>query len=70
VTCKEAQALISAAVDGELDDNTMREFLIAIEQCEHCRAEYEAEKQTKKLLREKLKESKLQKPVMPLRAKR
>ncbi len=55
MTCKEAQALISAAVDGELDDATMREFLIAIEKCEHCRAEYEAELQTKKLLREKLK---------------
>lgn len=55
MTCKEAQALISAAVDGELDDVTMREFLIAIETCEHCRAEYEAELQTKKLLREKLK---------------
>ncbi len=55
MTCKEAQALISAAVDGELDDATMREFLIAIEKCDHCRAEYEAELQTKKLLREKLK---------------
>ncbi|MFQ3596831.1 MAG: zf-HC2 domain-containing protein [Chloroherpetonaceae bacterium] len=55
MTCKEAQALISAAVDGELDDATMREFLITIEKCEHCRAEYEAELQTKKLLREKLK---------------
>jgi len=55
VTCKEAQALISAAVDGELDDKTMREFLIAVEKCDHCRAEYEAEMQTKKLLREKLK---------------
>lgn len=55
MTCKEAQALITAAVDGELDDATMREFLIAIEKCEHCRAEYEAELQTKKLLREKLK---------------
>lgn len=55
MTCKEAQALISAAVDGELDDATMRDFLIAIEKCEHCRAEYEAELQTKKLLREKLK---------------
>jgi hypothetical protein len=64
VTCKEAQALISAAVDGELDDNTMREFLIAIEQCEHCRAEYEAEKQTKKLLREKLKRIKAPKSLV------
>ncbi len=55
MTCKEAQALITAAVDGELDETTMREFLAAIERCEHCRAEYEAELQTKKLLREKLK---------------
>ncbi len=55
VTCREAQALISAAVDGELDDATMREFLKAIEKCDHCRAEYEAELQTKRLLREKLK---------------
>lgn len=55
VTCKEVQALISAAVDGELDEATMREFLITIDKCEHCRAEYEAELQTKKLLREKLK---------------
>lgn len=54
MTCKEAQALISAAVDGELDEATMREFFVAIEKCEHCRAEYEAELQTKKLLREKL----------------
>lgn|GEM_PF-1217494 len=55
MTCKEVQALITAAVDGELDEATMREFLIAIEKCDHCRAEYEAELQTKKLLREKLK---------------
>ncbi len=55
MTCKEVQALITAAVDGELDDETMREFLIALEKCDQCRAEYEAELQVKKLLREKLK---------------
>lgn len=58
MTCKEVQALITAAVDGELDEKTMQEFLAALDKCEHCRAEYEAELQTKRLLRQKLKKIK------------
>lgn len=58
MTCKEVQALITAAVDGELDEKTMQEFLAALDKCEHCRAEYEAELQTKRLLRQKLKKVK------------
>lgn len=58
MTCKEAKALISAAVDGELDDKAMVEFLSAISQCEECRKEYETELHTKNLLRQRLKKVK------------
>ncbi|MCS6988432.1 MAG: zf-HC2 domain-containing protein [Chloroherpetonaceae bacterium] len=58
MTCKEVQALITAAVDGELDEKTMKEFFAALDKCEHCRAEYEAELQTKRLIRQKIKKIK------------
>jgi anti-sigma factor (TIGR02949 family) len=58
VNCNEVRALITAAVDGELDDATRQAFLNAIDACPDCRAEYEAELATKLLLRSRLKKVK------------
>jgi anti-sigma factor (TIGR02949 family) len=55
VDCKEALTIISAAVDGEVKGSKLKEFNEHISACVNCRAEYEAEKATKDLLRTKLK---------------
>ncbi|ACF13727.1 hypothetical protein Ctha_1264 [Chloroherpeton thalassium ATCC 35110] len=56
--CKEALTLISAAVDGELGGAKLKEFEIHLQECEVCRNEYEAEKATKNILKQKLKKVK------------
>lgn len=53
--CKEALTLISAAVDREIKGSKLKEFNEHISACINCRAEYEAEKATKDLLRTRLK---------------
>jgi anti-sigma factor RsiW len=53
--CKESLSLMSAAVDGELREPKLSEFLEHIRICEACRAEFEAEKATKAILKNRLK---------------
>ncbi len=53
--CKEALKLMSAAIDGELSPQKDSEFHSHIKECDACRAEYEAERATKAILKSKLK---------------
>ncbi|NTV44940.1 MAG: hypothetical protein HGB11_00055 [Chlorobiales bacterium] len=55
MNCKEALTLISAAVDQELKGSKLNEFNEHVSACVSCRAEFEAEKATKNLLKSKLK---------------
>jgi anti-sigma factor (TIGR02949 family) len=51
VTCREFQELISSAVDRYLRREVQEEFDEHARACGHCRFEYEAERSTKQLLR-------------------
>lgn len=53
--CKEALKLMSAAIDGELSPQKDSEFHSHISECAACRAEYDAERATKAILKSKLK---------------
>lgn len=55
---------MSAAVDGELHEPKLSEFLEHIRVCEACRAEFEAEKATKALLQSRLKRVKAPKSLV------
>ncbi len=55
---------MSAAVDGELQEPKLSEFLEHIRVCEACRAEFEAEKATKALLQSRLKRVKAPKSLV------
>ncbi len=62
--CKESLSLMSAAVDGELHEPKLSEFLEHIRVCEACRAEFEAEKATKAILKNRLKRVKAPKSLV------
>lgn len=62
--CKESLSLMSAAVDGELHEPKLSEFLEHIRVCEACRAEFEAEKATKAILKSRLKRVKAPKSLV------
>lgn len=55
---------MSAAVDGELREPKLSEFLDHIRVCEACRAEFEAEKATKAILKSRLKRVKAPKSLV------
>lgn len=52
--CNEALSLISAAVDGELEEPNKGPFFDHLQSCDYCRKEYEDQKAVKNLLRSKL----------------
>ncbi len=54
MNCTEAQALMSAAVDGELTLKEQQIFEKHILECEPCRLEFNEAKKTKSIIREKI----------------
>ncbi|WP_420821567.1 anti-sigma factor family protein [Prosthecochloris ethylica] len=54
MTCKEAMALMSAAVDGELSNIEQEAFERHIAWCVNCSREFQEAKKTKRIVREKI----------------
>ncbi|ACF45805.1 MULTISPECIES: zf-HC2 domain-containing protein [Prosthecochloris] len=54
VNCKEAMALMSAAVDGELCSREQESFNQHIMWCVRCAHEFQEAKKTKRIIREKI----------------
>ncbi len=54
MNCKKAQALLSAAVDGELSLKEQQEFEAHIAKCADCQREFREAQKTKNIIREKI----------------
>ena len=54
MNCKKAQALLSAAVDGELSLKEQQDFDSHIDMCTDCHREFREAQKTKNIIREKI----------------
>ncbi len=54
MNCKQAKALLSAAVDGELSLTEQRDFEEHINKCADCFQEFREAQKTKNIIREKI----------------
>ena len=52
MTCKEVLELMSARIDGELDESALHKFTQHIDECRECRNEYELEQLTKEIVQQ------------------
>lgn len=50
MTCAEARRLLSAYIDGELDEGVRRAVADHLEQCEPCRREFQTLSRTVKMI--------------------